>query len=399
MCTTMPPAGIAEVRLEVLVVVPGEGADAVAVAEAEPSQRGREPRRPLEQVGVGVAVEALVGQPADDLLVPEVLLRAAQDRRHVQLVVHDQAVHSAPPCAVEQGVRDLRAQLRGGRLESLDPLRALVQPVQHVLPGEADPAVDLDRALAGGDGGLGGLRLRGRRGDRRVRLALGDAPRGPVARASAPARARCTSSRAGARPPGRRRSCGRTGRASRRTRSRARARARRRRRPPSPAARAAVRAGGAARSSRRAGGRARRRPRRRAAGSRPSSRARFARPVELVDPVAADDRHVGWRRRARRSARRARASSSPRRRRPRPASSAGSAGRSAVVVSHGAGGERAAELLGDRRLLEEAEAGAAVLLGDGDAGPAELRELRPASAPGSRRGTRARRCGAPAARR
>ena len=55
----------AEVRLEVLVVVPAERRDAVAALEAELvcsatascfARRG--------EVGVGVAVEALVGQPA-----------------------------------------------------------------------------------------------------------------------------------------------------------------------------------------------------------------------------------------------------------------------------------------------------------------------------------------------
>jgi hypothetical protein len=39
--------------------------------------------------------------------------------------------------------------------------------------------------------------------------------------------------------------------------------------------------------------------------------------------------------------------------------------------------EGAAELLGDRRLLEEAEPGAAMVLGDRDARPAELGELLP----------------------
>ena len=39
--------------------------------------------------------------------------------------------------------------------------------------------------------------------------------------------------------------------------------------------------------------------------------------------------------------------------------------------------ERAAELLEEHRLLEEGEAGAAVLLRDGHACPAELRQLRP----------------------
>src|SRR5437764_12508001 len=62
----------------------------------------------------------------------------------------------------------------------LDPERALVVVVEDVLPGEADPAVDLDRALAGGDGRVGRVALRRRDGDRRLVGFLGDAPRRPV---------------------------------------------------------------------------------------------------------------------------------------------------------------------------------------------------------------------------
>ena len=51
--------------------------------------------------------------------------------------------------------------------------------------------------------------------------------------------------------------------------------------------------------------------------------------------------------------------------------------------------ERPPHLLEQDRLLEEAEAGAAVLLGDRDAGPAELGELLPGRLRDSRRGTRA----------
>ena len=51
----------ADVGLEVLVVVPAEGPDAVAVLEAElVAERGGEPPRPRREVGVGVAVPALV---------------------------------------------------------------------------------------------------------------------------------------------------------------------------------------------------------------------------------------------------------------------------------------------------------------------------------------------------
>ena len=59
----------AEVALMVLVVVPAERRDAVAALEPEALQRDRELLRAPRQVAVAVAVEALVGEPGDDLLV------------------------------------------------------------------------------------------------------------------------------------------------------------------------------------------------------------------------------------------------------------------------------------------------------------------------------------------
>src|SRR6266702_1977150 len=64
--------------------------------------------------------------------------------------------------------------------EGLDPECSLVVAVQHVLPGEADSAQDLDRALAGCDGRVAGVALRRRYRNRRLLVALGDAPRRPV---------------------------------------------------------------------------------------------------------------------------------------------------------------------------------------------------------------------------
>ena len=72
----------ADVGLQVLVVVPGEGGDAVAVDEPElVAQRERELLRAAGEVRVRVGVPALVGQPARDRLVAEQLLAAPQDRR------------------------------------------------------------------------------------------------------------------------------------------------------------------------------------------------------------------------------------------------------------------------------------------------------------------------------
>src|SRR5204863_9316458 len=80
----------------------------------------------------------------------------------------------------ENGVRDFETQLGGAATEAFEPEGALVEPVQGVLPGEADAAVCLDGALAGRDRGLGceGFRRRGR--ERRALVLLGYAPRCPV---------------------------------------------------------------------------------------------------------------------------------------------------------------------------------------------------------------------------
>ena len=86
-----------DVRLEVLVVVPHEGGDAVAVFETQAAKCHRETLRPRREVGIAVAVPALVRKPGDDLAVAVELVRPPQDRGHVQLVVHHQAVHHASP--------------------------------------------------------------------------------------------------------------------------------------------------------------------------------------------------------------------------------------------------------------------------------------------------------------
>ena len=87
-----PAARDAEVALHVLVVVPAERGDAVAALEAEALQRDRELLRAPREVAVAVAVEALVGEPGDDLLVAEVRLGAAEQVRQRQLEVHHLAV-------------------------------------------------------------------------------------------------------------------------------------------------------------------------------------------------------------------------------------------------------------------------------------------------------------------
>src|SRR5215467_2062274 len=61
----------------------------------------------------------------------------------------------APILLREEGVRDFQPKLGRSCAEALEPDCALVEPVQGVLPCEADAAVHLDRALARGDRGLG----------------------------------------------------------------------------------------------------------------------------------------------------------------------------------------------------------------------------------------------------
>ena len=100
-CVTKPARGRADVRLEVLVVVPHERRDTVAVLEAERAQRDRQALRPRGELAVAVAVPALVREPRDDLAVAVELVAAAKDRRHVQLVVHHQALHRKPPSRSE----------------------------------------------------------------------------------------------------------------------------------------------------------------------------------------------------------------------------------------------------------------------------------------------------------
>src|SRR5256885_12263603 len=84
------------------------------------------------------------------------------------------------PMSIQEPGCDAFAVLRRVAAEGLDPERALVVAVEHVLPGEADPAVDLDRALARRNGDVARVRLRGGDRDRCLLVAFGHAPGGPV---------------------------------------------------------------------------------------------------------------------------------------------------------------------------------------------------------------------------
>ena len=91
-----PADGRTDVRLEMLVVVPHERRHAISVLQPEAAQRHRKPLGTGGEVGVRVAVPALVGQPRGDLAITEELLAAAQDGRDIELVVHHQALHLTP---------------------------------------------------------------------------------------------------------------------------------------------------------------------------------------------------------------------------------------------------------------------------------------------------------------
>ncbi len=95
--------------------------------------------------------------------------------------------------------------------EGLDRERALVVLVQHVLPGEADAAVHLDRTLARGDGRVARSTTSPRRRQRGAARPARRRTTPPSTRASARAPSRRTCRRVGATRPGRRRSAGRTG--------------------------------------------------------------------------------------------------------------------------------------------------------------------------------------------
>ena len=88
-----PADGRAHVRLEMLRVVPHERSDAVAVLEPEFAEADDELLRPRDEVGVRVAVPALVGQAARDLVLAVQLVGSAEECGDVELVVHHQAVH------------------------------------------------------------------------------------------------------------------------------------------------------------------------------------------------------------------------------------------------------------------------------------------------------------------
>jgi hypothetical protein len=150
-----PAARDPEVGLEVLVVVPAQRRDAVSAVEAELLQGDGELPGSPRHVPVRVAVEALVGKPGDDLLVPEERLRSIQDRRERELVVHHQAVHCRTLLGRPTGNRSLFPAARKALTAREIPLDVDELPVAAHVPlfttdDEHDevlvgPVVDLPR--------------------------------------------------------------------------------------------------------------------------------------------------------------------------------------------------------------------------------------------------------------
>src|SRR5918997_3198236 len=88
-----PRGRYAEVGFEVLVGVPGEGNDPVALLQPELPQSYGELLGAPDEVSVGVTVEALVGAAGNDLFHAVEILGPLEDRWQGQLVVLDQSFH------------------------------------------------------------------------------------------------------------------------------------------------------------------------------------------------------------------------------------------------------------------------------------------------------------------
>ena len=269
-----------------------------------------------------------------------------------------------------------------------------------MLPGEADAAVRLDRALAGGDAASAHCDLAAAAATSACASSDGEAPGGPERERAGELELEVACWRADARRPGSCRSCGRTARASRRARPRTRAPAGRRRTP-----RARARRGPRRRSSGTSVASARRRP-----GSPPTTTPsgrvasdRLAAPRARRRPARRSRRR---RRRRRLSAVSRSGTSGPERERPRRLAGGNLRlqirrerreherdGREVRAVVEGP-----AELLEEDGLLEEAEPGAALLLGRPRRPSSRAPPGRPTRASRWRPGTRAPARAAPPAR-
>jgi hypothetical protein len=90
-----PARGKAEIRLEMTLVVPRKGRDAVPALEAERTECGAESARACEAVAVGVAVQRPVGPAADDLAIAVQAFCVAKQGGQRQRRVHHQTTHGS----------------------------------------------------------------------------------------------------------------------------------------------------------------------------------------------------------------------------------------------------------------------------------------------------------------
>ena len=88
-----PATGNAEVHLKMLVVIPGERADAVTRFDPETGQRRGQLPAASMQIGIGVRVHRAIGLPGVDQLVVEQPARMLDDAVERERVFHHQAVH------------------------------------------------------------------------------------------------------------------------------------------------------------------------------------------------------------------------------------------------------------------------------------------------------------------
>ena len=84
----------AEIRLEVLVMVPAQRGHGISGLDPQPPERESEFLRPLRHVAIRVAVKAPVRQARHDFLLEEMLLRTPKHPIQRQLIIHHQAVHA-----------------------------------------------------------------------------------------------------------------------------------------------------------------------------------------------------------------------------------------------------------------------------------------------------------------
>jgi hypothetical protein len=83
----------AEVRFQVLIVVPTKSRDTVSWPDAKPLKRRSEASRANGEVRIGMTMYRFVRAASDDRAAREDALRTAEDRRQGKREVHRQTIH------------------------------------------------------------------------------------------------------------------------------------------------------------------------------------------------------------------------------------------------------------------------------------------------------------------